>query len=268
MSVPALLTEALAELAKVEVKAHDPNAVAYLSAAKAKVREAKALAEPPVEPPPPAPPTVYAEETFSDGLVGWSLAGVGKVTPTVVTAPAGFSAAHAAYFALTGEQERTELILGGNGTGSLEGIIEFTEGTERTYSFETRVNAMAFGEPGKHNTPWQLKGAGEGSPALSLCYWDSDGHTGIFVEKPWGTRNEYLAPLVLNERHLFEISFLVHPTAGAYEITLDGERIAVAEGVETIVPGVSYVYIKNGLYRAASLTGLSELFIGACKLTA
>ncbi|HEX8752615.1 MAG TPA: hypothetical protein VF731_04285, partial [Solirubrobacterales bacterium] len=55
--------------------------------------------------------------------------------------------------------------------------------------------------------------------------------------------------------------------AGFYEVFLDGKLVDARSNVSMIVPGHSYAYIKDGLYRNGGTNpGTSELFIDDAKL--
>ena len=69
------------------------------------------------EPEAQSTPTPLLDAGFESGLTGWSTAGVGDAMPGV-TGSIVRSGSKSAKFLLTGSQGRSELILGGNGTGS------------------------------------------------------------------------------------------------------------------------------------------------------
>nr|MBA3866892.1 hypothetical protein [Solirubrobacterales bacterium] len=133
--------------------------------------------EPPAPAPEPAPPVAPVSEppllaaTFEHGLVGWSTAGVGEVTPRV-TANIVREGDLSSVVRLTGTEDRSELILGGNGDGSTSGQIEFDEGAEYWYGFSFDIQQMVYGHPGAHNLIMQFKSDGEGSPNFGLQLWD------------------------------------------------------------------------------------------------
>ena len=66
------------------------------------------------------------EAGFENGLEGWNTAGVGEVVPTVVSSPVQ-TGAHSGRFALTGSENRSELIFGGNGSASTTGMQQFSK---------------------------------------------------------------------------------------------------------------------------------------------
>src|SRR5262245_6906624 len=78
---------------------------------------------------------------FEHGLQGFNLAGVGDVDPTV-TASSASSGRHSCRVTLNGDQERSELIVGGNGGRSFNNAIEFHEGDEGWFGFSFNVRRM------------------------------------------------------------------------------------------------------------------------------
>jgi len=196
---------------------------------------------PVVVPPDPAPPALL-EADFEDGLSGWNTAGVGDVVPRV-TMDIVRDGTKSSAIKLTGEQDRSELILGGNGGGSTAGTIQFREGDEYFYGFSFYIETMVYGEPGAHNLIMQFKSNDGGSPNFGLQLWDYAGDD-----------------LVIH----FKASSV---DAGFYEVYLDGTQIDSRSGVSMIVPGAAYAYIKDGLYRnGAEIPGTSEIRLDAAKL--
>ncbi|HEX8753252.1 MAG TPA: heparin lyase I family protein, partial [Solirubrobacterales bacterium] len=110
-------------------------------------------------------------------LSGWNTAGAGEVLPTVVSSPAR-TGSGSCRVVLTGSQNRSELIFGGNGGGSTSGEMQFTEGAEYWYGFSFYIQQMTWGHPGAHNLIMQFKSEGEGSPAFGLDLWDYAGDNG------------------------------------------------------------------------------------------
>ena len=102
---------------------------------------------------------------------GWNTAGVGEVVPRVATDIVREGDGSSA-IRLTGEQGRSELILGGNGTGSSAGTVQFREGDEYFYGFSFYIETMVYGEPGAHNLIMQFKSTDSGSPNFGLQLWD------------------------------------------------------------------------------------------------
>jgi hypothetical protein len=230
--------------------------------------------EPPKqEPPPTEPPAVPAlfEAGFEDGLDGWSTAGVGEVVPIVTTGIVR-DGEHASTVTLTGTTDRSELILGGNGTGSTRGTIEFSEGDEYWYGFSFYISAMIYGHPGAHNLIMQFKSDGTGSPEFGLQLWDWRGNKGLWTGGPsqeiGNSGERFLAAVPEDVWHDVQIHFKASEVgAGFYEVFLDGNLIDAQNNVTMIVPGRGIAYIKTGLYRNGDeIPGTSELQIDAAKL--
>ncbi len=224
--------------------------------------------------PPPAP---LVTATFTDGLVGWSAAGVGEVLPQVLPGP-GLDGEPAARFRLTDEEDRSELIFGGNGGSGGAGIREFLEGDEYWYGFAFYIGQMVWGHPGSQNLIMQLKSDGTGSPNLGLQLWDwsgeggAPGGRGLWSEgvamSVGGDEHRFLAPVSEREWHQVQVRFRASSAGeGGYEVFLDGTLVDSGSGVSTIVPGHRYAYIKNGIYRdGAVIPGTSELWLRGGKL--
>ena len=230
--------------------------------------------EPPKqEPPPSEPPAVPAlyEAGFEDGLDGWNIAGVGEVIPTVTTGIVR-DGEHASTVVLTGTSDRSELILGGNGSGSTRETLEFSEGDEYWYGFSFYISAMVYGHPGAHNLIMQFKSDGTGSPLFGLQLWDVNGKKGLWTGGPAQEINNsgerFLAAVPEDVWHDVQIHFKASEVgAGSYEVFLDGNLIDAQNNVTMIVPGRGIAYIKTGLYRNGDeIPGTSELKIDAAKL--
>ncbi len=230
----------------------------------------------------PAPPAAAAasgsstlEAGFEDGLTNWNTAGVGEAMPTVVSDNVR-SGVHSARVVLTGTQDRSELILGGNGGGSTDGMVEFHEGDEYFYGFSFYIDSMIYGHPGAHNLIMQFKGSDEGSPAFGLQLWDYEGDHGEYAAEPRGLwshgpamgGDRFLAPVAEHAWHDVVIHFKASAVgAGYYEVFLDGHLIDARGGVSMIAEGASYAYIKDGLYRnGEQIPGTSEIHLDAAKL--
>ncbi|MGV1049512.1 MAG: heparin lyase I family protein [Solirubrobacterales bacterium] len=235
--------------------------------------------EPKQEPPPkeepksepPAVPALY-EAGFEEGsLDGWSTAGVGEVVPRVTTGIVR-DGSYASTVVLTGTTDRSELILGGNGSGSTRGTIEFSEGDEYWYGFSFYISAMVYGHPGAHNLIMQFKSDGTGSPLFGLQLWDVNGRKGLWTGGPSQEINHsgerFLAAVPEDVWHDVQIHFRASEVgAGFYELFLDGNLIDAQSNVTMIVPGRRIAYIKTGLYRNGDeIPGTSELKIDSAKL--
>ena len=229
--------------------------------------------------PPPAPvasaprvPGLLLEAGFETGnLMNWNIAGVGEVIPTVSTELAR-TGNDSGRFVLTGNQNRSELILGGNGGGDPAGQEEFFEGSEDWYGFSFYIRKMVYGKPGAHNLIMQFKSNGTGSPNFGLQLWDVNGKKGLWTggaaQQVGKSGERFLAPVSENAWHDVQIHFKASEVGdGFYETFLDGQLVDAQTGVSMIVPGKGGAYIKNGLYRnGGTAPGTSEVFIDSAKL--
>jgi hypothetical protein len=204
---------------------------------------------------------------FESGLLNWNTAGVGDAVPTV-SSDVVRSGANAADVVLTDAQDRSELILGGDGGGSTSGMVEFTEGAEYYYGFSFYIQSMVYGRPGAHNVIMQFKSDGEGSPNFDLSLWDYQGQKGLWSEGDAMGGNRFLAPATERQWHDVVVHFKAsRQDAGFYEVYLDGALIDARSGVSMIRPDRTYGYIKNGLYRNGDeIPGTSELRLDAARL--
>jgi hypothetical protein len=222
----------------------------------------------------PKSPSEVVEAGFEDGLMNWNTAGVGQVVPEVVNDTVR-SGDHSARVVLTGEQERSELILGGDGDGSFEETIQFREGDEGWYAFSFYIDTMVYGHPGGHNLIFQFKGDPDnGSPNFGLQLWDYEGDDGVSGGRGLWSHGEasggdrFLAPVAEHEWHDVAIHFKISGQgAGFYETFLDGRLVDERSGVSIIGEGAESVYIKDGIYRnGQTVSGTSEIRLDACKL--
>ncbi|HYI80377.1 MAG TPA: heparin lyase I family protein [Thermoleophilaceae bacterium] len=204
---------------------------------------------------------------FENGLANWNTAGVGDIVPTV-GGDVVRSGAKSARVALTGSQDRSELILGGDGGGSTDGTVALHDGDERYYAFSINVQQMVYGEPGAHNLIAQLKSDGEGSPNFGLQLWDYQGRRGLWSHGNAMDGDRYLAPLSENQWHDVLIHFKASSTgAGFYRVYVDGQLVDSRDGVSVIRPDRSSGYIKTGLYRNGDeIPGTSDIRIDAARL--
>jgi hypothetical protein len=219
------------------------------------------------------PPIIDAD--FESGLNGWNIAGVGEALPRVASdiVREGY---RSSAIVLTGEQDRSELILGGDGSRSSAGTVKFYEGDEYFYAFSFYIQSMVYGHPGAHNLIMQFKGDDEGSPAFGLQLWDYEGDDGEYADDPKGLwshgpamdGDRFLAPVSEHEWHDIAIHFKASSVgAGFYEVFLDGQPIDSRSGVSMIAEGASFAYIKDGLYRnGEEISGTSEIRLDAAKL--
>jgi hypothetical protein len=222
---------------------------------------------PPPPPPTPSPDAPLLDAGFEQGLANWNIAGVGDAVPSVATdlVRAG---GRSGRVALSGSQDRSELILGGDGGGSTEGTVEFTEGEERYYGFSFNVKSMVYGRPGAHNLVMQFKSDGEGSPNFGLQLWDYQGKRGLWSHGDAMDGDRFLAPLAHDRWHDVIVHFKASDHgAGFYRVYLDGTLVDSRDGVGMIVPGRSHAYIKNGIYRNGDeIPGQSEIRLDAGRL--
>ena len=221
----------------------------------------------------PAPRSNVLDAGFEEGLANWNTAGVGDVTPAVVDDVVR-SGARSSAISLSGSQGRSELILGGDGGGSTSGMVEFHEGDEYWYGFSFYIESMVYGGPGAHNLIMQFKSDGEGSPAFGLQLWDYEGDDGVSGGRGLWSSGEamggdrFLAPVAEHAWHDVVIHFRASAAgAGFYEVYVDGQLVDSRSNVSMIVPGHSYAYVKNGLYRnGGEIPGASELRLDAARL--
>lgn len=215
---------------------------------------------------------LLAEGSFEEGTLNhWNIAGVGEVVPAVTNADAR-TGSYSADIKLTGSQNRSELIFGGNGSGSTEGQINFGEADNRYYAFSFKIIEMVYGKPGGHNLIMQFKSEGEGSPNFGLQLWNVKGEKGLWTGGPsqeiehGGER--FLAPVSEGQWHDVVIHFIASAKGtGSYETYLDGTKIDSAANVSMIVPGKKTGYIKNGIYRnGETVPGTSEIRLDNAKL--
>jgi Polysaccharide lyase len=222
---------------------------------------------------PTAPSSTGAmfEAGFENNLANWNIAGVGEVVPTISSTTVR-TGAKSGRFLLTGNQSRSELILGGNGSGSTAGTAEFREGSEYWYGFSIYIQQMVYGGPGAHNLIMQFKSDGTGGPEFGLQLWDVNGKKGLWsagdAMQTGSSGERFLAPMSEHAWHDIQIHFKASETGkGFYEVFLDGNLVDSKTGVTMIVPGRGLGYIKDGLYRNGSTApGTSEIFLDAAKL--
>jgi hypothetical protein len=203
---------------------------------------------------------------FEHGLDGFNTAGVGEVVPTVVAAGPGGN--DVCRVVLNGDEDRSELILGGDASASSDGTMHFFEGAQYWYSFSFEIVRMRYGQPGAHNLIMQFKSDGDGSPNFGLDLWDYEGRRGLWTEGNAMGGNRFLAPLSERTWHRVEIHFRASSRGrGAYRLFLDRRLVDRRSDVNTIVPGDDYAYIKSGLYRnGGAIPGKSVLLLDSVEL--
>jgi len=204
---------------------------------------------------------------FENGLKNWNIGGVGDVVPTVVSDVVREGSRSAAVV-LTDSQDRSELTLGGSGGGT--GTIKFNEGDELYYGFSFNVREMVYGRPGAHNLVMQLKSDGEGSPNFGLQLWDYQGKRGLWSHGDAMGGDRFLRPIAHGAWQDIVVRFRASSLGtGFYELFLNGELVDARSGVNIIVPGRAYVYVKNGIYRnGAAIPGRSDIRLDAGRLGA
>lgn len=223
--------------------------------------------DPTPEPAPEPAPLPILDAGFESGLTGWNTAGVGEVMPTVV-GDVVRSGSRSARVILTGTQVRSELILGGSGTGSTTGTQKFYEGDEAWYGFSFYIKSMVYGRPGAHNLILQFKGNDSGSPGFGLQLWDYQGNRGLWSHGSGMGGDRFLAPVPEGTWHDVKIHFKTSRTgAGFYEVYLNGKLVDARSQTSILVSSATYGYIKDGLYRNGSnIPGTSEIRLDAAKL--
>jgi hypothetical protein len=204
---------------------------------------------------------------FEHGLGGFNLGGVGDVYPKIIRVGHGHD--KVCRFILDGDEERSELSLGGDGTAESDGTIRFGEGAEYWYAFSFDLREVAWGRPGAHNLIMQFRPNGEGTPNMALGLWDYKGSRGLWTEGNAMGGNRFLAPLTLHAWHRVEIHFRASGRGrGFYQVYLDGKLVDGRSGVNTIVPGKAYGFIKDGLYRnGEAIQGKSVLLLDSVELS-
>ena len=210
---------------------------------------------------------------FENGLYNWNTAGVGEVIPAVAN-DAVRNGSWSGRFMLSGSQHRSELILGGNGGGSVNNAIRFYEGDEYWYSFSFYIQSMTYGKPGAHNLIMQFKGDDEGSPYFGLQLWDYEGDDGESGGRGLWSHGEgmdgdrFLSPVAERRWHDVVVHLRTSSRgAGLYEVYLNGNLIDAADGVSLIPSDADHAYIKSGLYRNGDeIPGTSEIRLDAVRL--
>jgi len=226
--------------------------------------------EPGPEPEPAGPesgPAPLLEAGFEQGLAGWNTAGLGEALPSVVSDIVR-SGSHSAKFALTGGQNRSELILGGSGSEDTADAVRFYEGDEYWYGFSFYIVSMVYGHPGAHNLIMQLKSNDGGSPAFGLQLWDYQGHRGLWSHSTAMGGERFLAPAAERQWHDVAIHFKASRVGtGFYEVFLDGNLVDSRSGTSMIVPAADHAYIKDGIYRnGGTIPGTSEIRLDDARL--
>ena len=232
----------------------------------------------PVSAPPEAPAPAPAPESptklvanFENGLSGWSTAPAGNIPPRV-TRGVVRDGASASTFRLTGEQSRSQLILGGD--GGTEGAIQIHDGDEYVFGFSFYIQSMAYGEPGADNVMVEFLSDASATRTLGLQLWQNaiadplGMGRGLWASGEAMGGDRFLAPLTERAWHDVAIHFLASSQgAGYYELYLDGELVDARSDVSLIAPGSTYSQIDVGLLRDPTrVQGTSEIRVDAASL--
>lgn len=213
---------------------------------------------------PPQLPPAHLDAGFENGLHEWNTAGVGDVVPTIVSDLVR-SGTQSARVVLEGQQERSELILGGPNIGHL---VRFYQGNDFFYGFSFLVLSMTYGRPGAHNLIFQFKSSNEGSPRFGLQLWDYKGHRGLWTHGEAMGGDRFLAPIETGRWYDVAIHFEVssHDT-GFYRVHVNGTLVDAANQVSILREEADFGYIKNGLYRnPETIPGPSEIRLDSAVL--
>lgn len=238
-----------------------------------------APAEVPVTPAPSPAPALPVASTaphlvadFENGMSGWSTAATSEVAPRLVSGIVR-DGARSSLVRLTGTRSRSQLILGGDGGESDEGVLQIHEGDEYAFAFSFYIQTMVYGEPGVDNAILRVKSDASETAAFGLQLWDpvvggQDGERGLWSSGEAVGGDRFLAPVSEREWHDAIVHFRASSLgAGFYAIYLDGELVDARDAVSMIVPGSSYAQIEVGLYRSGEeVPGTSEIRIDAAKL--
>jgi Polysaccharide lyase len=260
-------------LREEEIEEGAPASIAAPAPAPAPETDPAPAPDPTPAPPPSPADAPIVDAGFENGLLNWNIAGVGEVVPSIVGGDTR-SGAKAARVLLTGNQNRSELSLGGTGTYDDDEMLHFGEGAEYWYGFSLNVKSMVYGRPGAHNLIMQFKSDGQGSPNFGLQLWDYEGDDGESGGKGLWSHSgamggdRFLSPLSERAWHDIAIHFKASNRGdGFYEVFLDGELIDARSGVSMIRPDRSFGYIKTGLYRnGETAPGTSELRVDSARL--
>jgi hypothetical protein len=225
----------------------------------------------PVEPPPVTPPPVpvadgypafnsmpLGQVTSQTGMPGWQL-GWGGEYPAIAETP-GDRPGRCAKFSVDGtEGGRSEIVKGSP-------VEMIAPGARTVLPFGLYLEAMDWGWAGKgHNLCYQYQGGGGAqatSPRASLALFDEAEGPGLYVHGVgigWGV---FCAPLALGRWYDIVVEAVCSNTGtGQFIVKLDGKTVFSAGGLDTIRDDQTWAYQKLGDYRAASMTGLSVVYI-------
>ncbi len=226
---------------------------------------------PPAAPTPATAPVTKLVANFESGLKGWSTAAVGNIAPRVASGVVR-DGGKAIVIRLTGDQSRSQLILGGDGGSG--GAVQIHEGDEYVFGFSFYIQSMAYGEPGADNVMVQFMSDASDSRSFGLQLWQDAiddwqlAGRGLWASGEAMGGERFLAPLTERAWHDVTIHFRASSQgAGFYELYLDGKLIDARSEVSLIAPGSSYAQIEVGLLRDASrVQGTSEIRLDAATL--
>jgi hypothetical protein len=197
---------------------------------------------------------------------------MGDVIPKVVTGIVR-DGEKASVVRLTGDQSRSQLILGGDGDADEEDVVQIREGEEYAFAFSFYIQRMAYGEPGVDNLVLRFKSDASDALAFGLQLWDPEedserGERGLWSSGEAVGGDRFLAPAPERTWHDAIVHFKASSQgAGFYEVYLDGELVDARDGVSMIVPGSGYAQIEVGLFRdGEQVQGTSELRLDAAVL--
>lgn len=241
-------------------EAADASAITELKAEDERLQaELAELLKPQPEPgptPTPTPAGTLVVASAFPSLKGFSLAGQGEVAPK----PEGDRCT----FALSGTQNRSELIVGGEGDGTTKGVVYLKEGDEYRLEWTEFVpeGQMTYGHAGAHNLINQVWTQGYNGPSLGLLLWDEvyQGvrHKGLWSHGAAMGGDRFLAPFAEGVAHRLSLHIGVGKQ-GFYEVRLDGEVIDSRSQVPTYAGDPCY--FKLGLYRNGTV--LNQDIVGA-----
>ncbi len=232
------------------------------------------VSAPPAAPAAPAPEA--AEKTklvanFENGLDGWSTAPTGNIPPRVVRGVVR-DGSSASVFRLTGEQSRSQLILGG--AGGSEGAIQIHEGDEYEFSFSYYVQSMAYGEPEADNVLLQFMSDASDTRTFGLQLWQNEigdptaAGRGLWSSGEAMGGDRFLRPVAERTWHDVVLRFKASSEGdGYYILSLDGELVDARGEISLIAPGSSAAQIEVGLLRdSTQVQGTSEIRLDAASL--
>ncbi|HEU4735464.1 MAG TPA: heparin lyase I family protein [Solirubrobacterales bacterium] len=222
----------------------------------------------PVAPPPssaPAGPQFVAN--FENGLTGWSTSALGDSIPRVVTGTVR-DGSRSAVVRLTGDQSRSQLVLGGD--GGYDGAVQIHEGDEYAFAFSFYIEKMVYGAPGADNLLMQVRSDASEDQMFGLQLWDyavENGGRGLWSSGEAVSGDRFLGAAAEKAWHDVIVRFKASSQgAGYYEVYLDGQLVDARSDVSLIAAGSGYAQIEVGLFRDGELVqGTSEIRIDAAK---